>query len=99
MKSKSSCSIYEGVEKFDSYLEHHGITGQKWGVRHGPPYPLESTTSGRVKSQGQINMKEDIFDNLFSVDKGTGAIASWPMSLHTQEYREAIKHPIYLESR
>ena len=55
MKSKSSCSIYEGVEKFDSYIEHHGITGQKWGVRHGPPYPLESTTSGRVKSQGQIN--------------------------------------------
>ena len=46
-----------------------------------------------------INMKEDIFDNLFSVDKVTGVIASWPMSLHAQEYREAIKHPIYLEPR
>lgn len=22
------------------YLEHHGIHGQKWGVRNGPPYPL-----------------------------------------------------------
>lgn len=21
-------------------LEHHGIAGQKWGVRNGPPYPL-----------------------------------------------------------
>ena len=23
-------------------LIHHGIDGQKWGVRNGPPYPLES---------------------------------------------------------
>lgn len=23
-------------------LYHHGIEGQKWGVRNGPPYPLES---------------------------------------------------------
>lgn len=28
------------VYSFDDYLEHHGIAGQKWGVRHGPPYPL-----------------------------------------------------------
>ena len=24
------------------YLQHHGIQGQKWGVRNGPPYPLDS---------------------------------------------------------
>lgn len=23
------------------YLEHHGIQGQRWGVRNGPPYPLK----------------------------------------------------------
>lgn len=23
------------------YLEHHGIEGQKWGKRNGPPYPLD----------------------------------------------------------
>ena len=28
------------VYSFDDYLEHHGIAGQKWGVKHGPPYPL-----------------------------------------------------------
>ena len=24
-----------------NYLAHHGIEKQKWGVRHGPPYPLD----------------------------------------------------------
>ena len=22
-------------------LEHHGIKGKKWGIRNGPPYPLD----------------------------------------------------------
>lgn len=22
------------------YISHHGIKGQKWGVKNGPPYPL-----------------------------------------------------------
>lgn len=29
-------------------LEHHGIKGMKWGVKHGPPYPLEDDISRRV---------------------------------------------------
>ena len=31
------------------YLEHHGIIGQKWGKRHGPPYPLSGKVSAAVK--------------------------------------------------
>lgn len=34
-------------------LQHHGIEGQKWGVRHGPPYPLSRNT----KNTG---LKEDM---------------------------------------
>lgn len=29
------------IKRSDSSLYHHGIDGQKWGVRHGPPYPLD----------------------------------------------------------
>lgn len=34
-------------------LAHHGIKGQKWGVKNGPPYPLDSSnknilTSGNI---------------------------------------------------
>lgn len=25
------------------YLEHHGILGQKWGRKNGPPYPLDAS--------------------------------------------------------
>ena len=25
----------------DRYLSHHGVEGQRWGVRNGPPYPIE----------------------------------------------------------
>ena len=32
-----------------NYLEHHGIIGQKWGKRHGPPYPLSGKVSAAVK--------------------------------------------------
>ena len=27
----------------ERYLAHHGILGQKWGKRNGPPYPLGSS--------------------------------------------------------
>ena len=23
------------------YLAHHGVKGQQWGLRNGPPYPIE----------------------------------------------------------
>ena len=27
-----------------NYLEHHGVKGQKWGIKNGPPYPLNGVT-------------------------------------------------------
>ena len=29
------------ITRDPKYLEHHGIEGQKWGRRNGPPYPLD----------------------------------------------------------
>ena len=34
----------------DAAIYHHGIKGQKWGVRNGPPYPLDAATSEKVKT-------------------------------------------------
>lgn len=50
-------------------LAHHGIKGQKWGVRNGPPYPLDkSAGNGKLndiyigKSLGAKSLNYDILD-------------------------------------
>lgn len=35
-------SQYKVLKHSDDFLAHHGILGQKWGHRNGPPYPLNS---------------------------------------------------------
>lgn len=34
---------YYGNNDWRDYLAHHGILGQKWGKRNGPPYPLDGS--------------------------------------------------------
>ena len=43
--------LKKGSDKM-SELYHHGIKGQKWGVRNGPPYPLYS--NGRLGRAEQL---------------------------------------------
>lgn len=51
-----------------AYLAHHGILGQKWGTRNGPPYPLgagdhsvSEKKAGYKKSIGG-GRNEDLYD-------------------------------------
>lgn len=44
----SVAPLYEGV------LSHSGIKGQKWGVMHGPPYPLARGKGGRLPNIKKI---------------------------------------------
>lgn len=44
----------------DTYLAHHGIKNQQWGVRNGPPYPLDKKTSAKVKA-GKGEKRSDSF--------------------------------------
>lgn len=38
----------------DSYeLYHHGIFGQRWGKRNGPPYPLSRSQKSRKEKKGE----------------------------------------------
>lgn len=46
------------------YLKHHGIKGQKWGVKNGPPYPLTKT-----KSSKNTDDVESIYKSLPKDDK------------------------------
>ncbi len=42
-------------------LYHHGIRGQKWGVRNGPPYPLGSASSSIEKTPSSVLGKAGSF--------------------------------------
>lgn len=63
IQTKQTVKLYEysyNTLDLDEALEHHGIKGQKHGVRNGPPYPLDSaiSTGKRLKkSIGSIKRK------------------------------------------
>jgi hypothetical protein len=55
-----------------SFLSHHGIKGQQWGVRHGPPYPIED----RVLRKGhRINSVSGIKKTKDYINKGSALYA------------------------
>lgn len=35
--------------KYNEELAHHGIAGQKWGHRNGPPYPLDASAHSKAE--------------------------------------------------
>ena len=45
---------------YQNYLFHHGIRGQKWGKRNGPPYPLDPETD-YSKEERTYDKKEKNF--------------------------------------
>lgn len=60
---------YYGVTVMDlDPIVHHGIKGQKWGVKNGPPYPLGSAAHNKVvkkaktdKGRSPAKKKEPVF--------------------------------------
>lgn len=44
---------------YAKYLSHHGIKGQEWGVKNGPPYPLDEGEN-RIKYDLRKNKKRRI---------------------------------------
>lgn len=40
---------------YTTYLAHHGIKGQKWGDRNGPPYPLNDVTKAIAYRGGEMS--------------------------------------------
>ena len=44
-----------------NYLSHHGIDGQKWGQRNGPPYPLSrKSPSKRVAKRYERRINDNL---------------------------------------
>lgn len=80
-------------------LYHHGIKGQKWGVRNGPPYPIDhksmtkgtrlNSVSGRYwRGQDYLNSGRSIY-TFNPDDKWDSAIYRGPFSKYLVMYRGA----------
>ena len=55
-----------------TYLSHHGIKGQKWGVQNGPPYPLERQTMQKgTRLESVMDMSTALNRVVFEDDKYT----------------------------
>lgn len=53
-----------------NYLAHHGVAGQKWGQRHGPPYPLSRDPANAKRAQAD-HKKNKSSSNSPRVSRGT----------------------------
>lgn len=42
------------------YLKHHGVKGQQWGVRNGPPYPIEDKV---MRKGARISSVSGLYSN------------------------------------
>ena len=69
---------------YADYLKHHGIKGQKWGVQHGPPYPLGSKTAEKVRKK--------YYDENGSLNKrGVGRLKRETKKLHKLQDRANVE--------
>lgn len=57
--------------ELEDFLAHHGIKGQKKGVKHGPPYPLNADVSSKIKKGEKVSTKKKSEDEEPKYNSGT----------------------------
>lgn len=73
---------------YRDYISHHGIKGQKWGVKNGPPYPLDSSksTGKRLKESGSVTKKKAIPSNAVKTETAKKSI----IDKSSPEYKDKV---------
>ena len=71
-----------------NYLSHHGIRGQKWGVKNGPPYPLKGGSyDNDLKKKRYIKRRFDP-NNIYNKKHFDTTLDSKKTTLRTLSYDE-----------
>lgn len=91
LRSDEIYSVYISATR-PNVLYHHGVKGQKWGVRNGPPYPvknapfvpksIKATTANGIKVNTMSkHVVDQIRDRKFSGGDVVDAIKK-PLEIH-----------------
>ena len=56
-------NIYNPYVREELYLMHHGILGQRWGKKNGPPYPLSA--GAHSASEKKAGWRESLAENRY----------------------------------
>lgn len=82
------------------HLAHHGIKGQKWGIRNGPPYPLDHKDDVKIRMKGinghygDPSSKKKDSSHRFHHDKETlETLERLPKNADMEKIRDSINHP------
>lgn len=81
----------------DDELSHHGIEGQKWGVRNGPPYPLDSGDHSAAERRAMRKDSKQIYKRIKSRTGYSSYIPSDKRKEKLEEYYK--KYPEIAECK
>ena len=90
---------YIATSSSNQELYHHGIKGQKWGVRNGPPYPIEDkvlrkgtvlrSVTGETKN-AKKRLKTDHWIYTYDPKRSWDSrVYEGPFSYYLKRYRDA----------
>lgn len=71
------------------YLQHHGILGQKWGRRNGPPYPLDA--GDHSASEKKAGWRQSLAENRDKVKAKVSEIKAASDARKEAKAEEAVK--------
>lgn len=75
-------SVRRRSETYDydsDFLMHYGIPGQKWGVKNGPPYPLDNKVSKKIQNGNNPGSKQ--LPKKEQVSKGFGTELAFHLAI------------------
>lgn len=61
----------------NSYIAHHGVKGQQWGVRNGPPYPLNASAHSSSEKKAGWRKSLGKSDNLAKISQKQSSASSF----------------------